>query len=298
MNNTDRPACLRESLRAFPPGYAFEVLEISGALRDRVTALVGVEIAVGGPIPLAVAPHESRVFCVQMGRGSDPLETKCQSALHAALTGIRRATGSFQGAGDCVSLFALLTPLGVVELLEGRELSSAQRIKAPIAGLLDERLARLLECDLARIPTLGGRLQRLAAWLENRATRPRSLPPAAVRVARAATTICQGERADVETLARRQVVSRRQLERDFQRWLNTSPRHLGQVARLQEVSRRARRASSLAAIAADAGFADQAHMSRVIRSLTGLTPTAFIGSRSTPVADAFRIATGGATIYL
>lgn len=298
MNHTDRPASLRDALRACAPDYSFEVLEVSGALRDHVTALIGAETRVSGPIPLAVAPHESMVLGIQMGRGSDPLEKKCQPGLHAALTGIRQATGSFQGAGDCVSLFALLTPLGVVELLDSRDLSTAQRIKAPIASLLDERLARALECDLARMPTLGGKLERLGAWLEARATRPRSLAPAAVRAARAATAICRGERADVETLARQQVVSRRQLERDFQRWLGTSPRHLGQVARLQEVSRRARRATSLAAVAADAGFADQAHMSRVVRSLTGLTPSAFIRSRATPVAEAFRIATRGATIYL
>lgn len=280
------------------PGYLFERLEVSGLLRDRVTALVGVEMRVAGPVPLAVVPHESMVLHVQLSRGSDALGRKCPVGHHAGLTGIREETGAFHGAGDCVTLFALLTPLGVVELLDSRELADAQRIKAPITELLDRRLALALEAEVAGAPTLRGRLTRLAGWLEARASRARGQAPAAVRAARAATRICRGPRTDIETVAREQVVSRRQLERDFQRWIGTSPRHLSQVARLQDVSRRARREASLAAIAADAGFADQAHMTRVIRGLTGLTPRVFLRSRATPLADAFRIATGGATVYL
>lgn len=277
--------------------YAFERLDVSGVLRDRVTALVGVELRVAGPVPLAVVPHESMVLRVQLGRGEDPLGQKCPSGLHAALTGIREVTESFHGAGDCVTLFALLTPLGVVELLDSRVLADAQRIKAPIADLLDRQLARTLEYEVARGTTLANRLERLAGWLEARASVARCQTPAALRAARAATRICRGPRTDIETLAREQVVSRRQLERDFQRWIGTSPRHLSQVARLQDVARRSRREASLAALAADAGFADQAHMSRVIRGLTGMTPSAFLRSRPTPLVNAFRIATNGAIVY-
>jgi transcriptional regulator GlxA family with amidase domain len=93
-------------------------------------------------------------------------------------------------------------------------------------------------------------------------------------------------------------VSRRQLERDFRRWVGTTPRHLAQVARVQHVSRMARTGASLAHIAADAGFADQAHMSRVVREMTGLTPLHFVRSQRTPLATGFRHATGGGTVYL
>lgn len=281
-----------------PAGYAWTMLEINGALRDRVTALLGVEVGAIGPVSLAVAPHESLVFAVNLARGDSPLERKCASGLHASLTGIRRTTGRYQTDGDCITLLALLTPLGVVELLESRTLADAPRIKAPLAGLLDRQVALALERELAVPPTLPGKLERLAGWLEARATRPRCQSPAAVRTARVATRICRDAPVDVETLARDELVSRRQLERDFQRWIGTSPRHLSQVARLQAVSRRARRGSTLAAVAADAGFADQAHMSRVVRSLTGMTPGRFVRSRQSPIADAFRIATGGATVYL
>ncbi|MBC8056292.1 MAG: AraC family transcriptional regulator, partial [Rhizobiales bacterium] len=95
-----------------------------------------------------------------------------------------------------------------------------------------------------------------------------------------------------------QHVSRRQLERDFNRWLGTSPRHLSQVARVQAVSRKAQAGGALADIAADVGFADQAHMSRVVRQLTGLTPRRFVQPCWSPMATAFRRATGGGTVYL
>jgi len=77
-----------------------------------------------------------------------------------------------------------------------------------------------------------------------------------------------------------------------------SPRHLAQVAKVQAVSRKAQTGASLADIAADVGFADQAHMSRVVRQLTGMTPLRFTRTRQSPMAAAFRRATGGGTVYL
>ncbi len=57
------------------------------------------------------------MLCVQLGRGGDPIEKKGHPGRNTWLTGIRHWTGAFCGAGDCVSLFALLTPLGSVQLL-------------------------------------------------------------------------------------------------------------------------------------------------------------------------------------
>jgi AraC-like DNA-binding protein len=110
--------------------------------------------------------------------------------------------------------------------------------------------------------------------------------------------VCAQPGLPVETVADEQHVSRRQLERDFGQWIGTSPRHLAQVARVQQVSRRAQTGATLADIAADVGFADQAHMCRVVRQLTGVTPQHFTNPRTTPIAAAFRRATGGGTVYL
>ena len=272
---------------------------VSGALRPYVSALMATEIGQTGPLSLAVAPHESIVLSVQFGRARHGIEQKGLHGQNTRLTGIREWTGAFTGAGDCVTLFALLTPLGVVQLLDSQPLDSVPRIRAPLAGLLDQRVTRKLESAIALAPTLEARLRAFAAWLESRAKAKRRVDRTALRAGRAAMRLTHEPKVPIETLADEQHVSRRQLERDFSRWIGTSPRHLAQVARVQAVSRRAQmHGASLADIAAEVGFADQAHMSRVVRQLTGLTPQRFVRARQSPLARTFRQATGGGTIYL
>ncbi|MBL0727283.1 AraC family transcriptional regulator [Piscinibacter sp. HJYY11] len=272
-------------------------IEVTGALRPYVSALMAAEMSATGPMPLAIAPHESMMLSVQMGIDSQ-VEQKGRLGENTALTGIRQWTGTFVGAGNCITLFALLTPLGLVHLLESRQVDKIPRIRAPVAALLDGFITRGLESDVAVAPTLQDKLQAFGSWLEERATAHRQQSTAALRAARAAMRICAEPEAAIESLADEQHVSRRQLERDFGQWIGTSPRHLSQVARLQAVSRRAQAGASLADIAADLGFADQAHMSRVVRQLTGLTPRSFVKSRQSPMATTWRRATAGGTVYL
>jgi AraC-like DNA-binding protein len=273
-------------------------IPITGALRPYVSALMASDVGATGPLPLAIAPHESLVLSVQLGHASDSLEQKAAHGENTSLTGIRRWTGAFTCAGDCNTLFALLTPLGAVHLLESQPLDQAPRIRARVDELLDRQFTRSLESDVALADTLDAKLHAFAAWLEARATARRMQTRAAVRAARAGMRVCAEPMLPIETLASEQHVSRRQLERDFGHWVGTSPRHLAQVARVQAVSRKAQIGASLADIAADVGFADQAHMSRVVRQLTGLTPQRFTRAARTPIAAAFQRATGGATVYL
>ena len=273
-------------------------LPVSGVLRPYVRALMSAELGSTGPLPMAIVPHESWVLSIQMGRGAQPIEQKGPQGENTRLTGIRQWPGEFSGAGNCVTLFALLTPLGAVHLLDARPLAQLPRIRAPMAELLDQRLTRGLESDVARADTLQAKLQVLAGWLEARATAHHRVCAGATRAGRAAMRLVADPRLPMESLAGEQHVSRRQLERDFRQWLGTSPRHLAQVARVQAVSRRWQAGFSLADIAADVGFADQAHMSRVVRQLTGLTPLRFARTRPGPLAAGFRRATGGGTVYL
>lgn len=287
-------AAASHDLRAF----GVHSLPVPASMQQDLRALVGIELGLRGPIPLAIAPHDSVMLTLQFGRDRQPIEQKGVHGLNTFVTGIRQWTGSFQGAGDCVTLFALLTPLGAMRLLESRPLDGVPRILARAAELLDERTTRALESDVALAQGLDGKLRAVGHWLESRGSSTRRHSSAALRAARAAMRLCGDPNAAVETLADEQHVSRRQLERDFRHWLGTSPRHLSQVARLQGVSRRAGSGASLADIAAEVGFADQAHMSRVVRQLTGLTPRRFVQSRGSPLSDVFRRVTGGATVYL
>lgn len=288
-----------DTLRALTGAVHSHHLAVPEALRPLVSALVGVQMDATGPTPLAVAPHDALVLSLQFGRGSgDPIGPKAELGLGTSLTGIRRRTGAFTGAGDCVTLFALLTPLGVVQLLDSRRLDSSPRIRAPLAHLLDEGVTRQLESRIALAQGLQGKLRAFGEWLEARAHAPRRQDRTALRAARAAMRLLKQPLAPMDHLADEQHVSRRQLERDFDRWIGVAPRHLAQVARVQGVAREVHGGASLADAAAGLGFADQPHMSRVVRQLTGLTPRQLVRSQASPLACAFRAATGGATVYL
>jgi AraC-like DNA-binding protein len=279
------------------PGFGACHLAVEGALRDYVSALVAVDIE-SGQLPMSIVPHDTVMLMMRMGRGSDPIDAKGESGSNMLVTGFRQWTGRFVAPGNCISLFALLTPLGVVQLLEGRRLDHHPRIRAPLAGMLDRAVVRKAEGQIAVADGLEGRLRAFAAWLEARATASRAMPRTALRAARAAMRVCRDPHADVDVLAGEQCVSRRQLERDFDRWLGASPRHLSRIARLQRVARDLECGASLAQTAANQGFADQPHMNRVVRQLTGLTPRQLGHAPASPIGSVFRAATGGQRVYL
>lgn len=279
-----------------PGDMHFHQLAPTGVLADHVDALLAVQIDSAQALPLAVAPHDSLMLTVQFGRQA--ADQKAPLGHNTALSGIREHTRSFVGAGHCITLFAMLTPLGAVQLLGSRRLDHAQRVRAPLAALLDETLARRLESTVALAGDAAAQLRAFAAWLESRALACTAQPRAAMRAARAAMRLCREPNVGVERVSDEQHVSRRQLERDFGHWIGTTPRHLSQVARVQHAARAAHSGGTLASAAATAGFADQAHLSRTVRQLTGLTPRQFVRSQRTPIAAAFRAASGGRTVYL
>ena len=278
-------------------GFGAIHLPVEGVLRDYVSTLVATERE-SGTEAWAALPHDAVVLGLCLGRGSDPIEAKSERATNAIVTGFRQWAGRFLSSGDCIGLYALLTPLGVVELLDSPRLDEQPRIRAPLAAMLDRGIARTLECEVAMAQGLEGKLRRFAGWLEARATLHRAQSRAAVRAARAAMRIRDDPQVNVDVLAAEQCVSRRQLERDFGAWLGASPRHLARIGRLQGVARDLEAGASLAQTAANQGFADQPHMNRVVRQLTGLTPRQLVTTPPSAIGRVFRAATGGRRVYL
>lgn len=62
------------------------------------------------------------------------------------------------------------------------------------------------------------------AWIEGRVFHTRRMASAEVRAARAAMQLREDPLVPIETLAERERITRRQLERDFGHWIGTSPR--------------------------------------------------------------------------
>lgn len=73
-------------------------------------------------------------------------------------------------------------------------------------------------------------------------------------------------------------VSERQLRRRFVDAVGYAPKTFQRITRLRRfVARSAGPRRPLVELAIDCGYADQAHLTREVRALTGLTPTALVG---------------------
>lgn len=111
------------------------------------------------------------------------------------------------------------------------------------------------------------------------ALRPRPLD---ARVRQAVRRLSAG--AGVAAVAGEIDVTERHLRRLLLTHTGIGPKAVGRVGRFQRFLREAEiRPSSLGMLAAQAGYADQAHLSREVRDLTGLTPAALLDERSAHV---------------
>lgn len=79
-------------------------------------------------------------------------------------------------------------------------------------------------------------------------------------------------------LAEKVGLSERQLRRRFTEAVGYGPKALHSILRFQHALDLGRRGDpGLAAIAYQAGYADQAHFTREVRRLAGMTPTELLG---------------------
>jgi AraC-like DNA-binding protein len=118
-------------------------------------------------------------------------------------------------------------------------------------------------------------LAALCKFVQARAVRARVEPRVALAVQ---SLLTRGGTSHVEQLAREQRVSERTLLRLFERHLGLAPKHFARIVRFQRVlaSCKTARVHSLADLALAAGYADQAHLTREVSALGGLTPSALL----------------------
>jgi AraC-like DNA-binding protein len=84
----------------------------------------------------------------------------------------------------------------------------------------------------------------------------------------------------VEGVARQLGISPRQLQRTVVANVGLSPKTLQRVMRMQRFLDYASRRDELAVASADAGYSDQAHLTREVRALSGLTPARLLADRA------------------
>ncbi len=120
---------------------------------------------------------------------------------------------------------------------------------------------------------------RPAGGAERRSDRRRHRPGQGngdVRARCAATMIERtlDDGVDLGQIAAGLALSRRQLERDFRRWIGEAPHRYARRLRVIRAVAALGGGAPIAQVALDHGFADQAHFTRTARSMTGQTPGA------------------------
>lgn len=82
----------------------------------------------------------------------------------------------------------------------------------------------------------------------------------------------------IEQVSAQATVSRRQLERLFQRHVGVSPKLLARILRFRHLKTMLRTGhnDSLMGMAFDNGYTDHAHLTKEFKEFTGLTPTAYL----------------------
>jgi AraC-like DNA-binding protein len=266
----------------------------TAAMRALVTKIFAVH---GAAVPSEVLhsiPCDASMLHVHL-RGDPELDRARGDC--SFFTGIRHGSARHSVGGDFVTLFAMLTPLGAVALLEGAGLDGLNPC-IPLGHVLGIGTARSLERAVSAHATPSEALAAFGHWLEDRLLRRRPIPEAAWRAARVSCVLSKSPRIRVVDAAQQQAVSQRQLERDMQRWFNLPPKQFALTAQFQRLLFLAAPGGSLSGLAAEAGFVDQAHMARAVKRFTGMTPRQLLHVQPGPVARVFQGVSPRARVFV
>lgn len=161
------------------------------------------------------------------------------------------------------------TPLGARALL-GVAAPDLVGLTVPLADLLGGHDAEIVE-RLAAAPGWPARFDLLDDLLRGRLVRDVLADPLVTRAWWRLQHDAGTHR--VGALAAHFGVSRRHLEVKFRREIGLTPGTVTRIARFQRAAGMLSRHAPLSATAADCGYADQPHLTREIRTMSGLTPT-------------------------
>jgi AraC-like DNA-binding protein len=231
--------------------------------------LIDVEAAAGGAhiglphdLYMVTAYCDERLACRSASDGA---------ALRVVVSGLRTRPVQFDTQGRGQMAVAMLTPLGLLRAF-GRPVDTLTNERLPLRELVSTPQEALLHGALIDAASGPQRSAVLGRWLEIRIAERRPLGWQAERVAAAAMSLLEAADTPIDELARRHRVGRRQLERDFQRWLGVAPAAYARLVRFQRAAGAIADGMSLAQVAAEQGYADQAHMTRAFGEIAGVTP--------------------------
>ena len=172
---------------------------------------------------------------------------------------------------------------GLVRAVFGLDVSTITDRRVPLDEIIEPALAARAEALLAAAPDLDSRRRALVDVVGELVTLDGEKDGETITPARDAEVIlgalAASPNANQAELAATLEVSVRTLHRTSCRHFGYGTATLARVLRFQRflsIVSTADRPDTLAARAAEAGYADQAHLSRDCRSITSLTPQAFL----------------------
>jgi len=160
----------------------------------------------------------------------------------------------------------------------GVRLQPAAMVIAGTTSNLRDRIVDLARLDASFSRALAHAARKFAggtdAPLWNLLTRRVAQHGADPRIAAAVSRIeASAGRARIDALARAAAMSMRGFQGRFRAAVGLTPKEFARITRLQATLRALDQGdASIAAVATDSGFADQAHVTRELRRVTGLTP--------------------------
>jgi len=221
-----------------------------------------------------VVPSGCFGLSVVVGDARDEFELE-QGSFECFFTGVLpRAVGTWCDR-RCVVMAMALTPLAVAHLtLEAHDFETASWI--PQEVLVGHASITQLEARMRDSASLGDKLLAFFRWVEGLLFDGRPAYGRRAAIAEAAMGMRSAAAPGLADAAQRVGVARRQLERDFRRYLGTSPKRYEQVAKIQRLAQLAWQGEGLAGIAAELGYVDQAHMTHSVREITGMSPAVLL----------------------
>jgi methylphosphotriester-DNA--protein-cysteine methyltransferase len=201
------------------------------------------------------------------GRVSVGTPAGFESLGRSGVTGILPAAKQFRAEPDTSSALVLLKPHGAFRLF-GCDMSDLADRHPPLDELLSRAEATELE---ERVGEEDDPCARVEAFLLARLARSKHSEHAAV--ARAVTLAVESRGGEpIDSIARKVLVGRRQLERLFRLQVGVTPKEFCSLIRFDWAARHIASRHSWADLAFDAGFSDQAHFVREFSRRAGTTP--------------------------
>jgi AraC-like DNA-binding protein len=264
------------------PGAAGSIAVARGDLQHHLAALAWLEVT--APLAREHLALPSDLYLVTV-YGDDGLEcgpAQEPGGLQVLVSLLRTQPARFRSHGQGRLAVALLTPAGLLKVL-----------RAPLQGLADRRLPlaqfcgvpeeRRLREQLLCTADAAERVRRLGLWIETRVHQRHGLGTPQRRTASAASVLQQrGGAVDLTALAQQLAVTRRQLERDFQLWLGTSPAGYARLVRFQRAAALVCGGGRFLDAVFEHHYTDQSHLNRSFKAFSGLSPGELAALASPP----------------